>query len=96
MWYFDLSIQCQTPQKYLKFAKLLNDFYSNIWNFETYLSARLLKVHTANELLQCCHERDIEILKFRAKCPHLELIEKVWGELKVQLKRSYKEAQELL
>jgi len=54
------------------------------------------RVHTANDVLKYFHEREIEVLEFPPKSPDLNLIEGVWGELKAQLKRSYKDPQELL
>ena len=54
------------------------------------------RVHKANNVLKYFHERDIEILEFPPKSPDLNLIEGVWDELKAQLKRSYKDPQELL
>jgi len=54
------------------------------------------KVHKANDVRKYFHERDIGVLEIPPKSPNLNLMEGVWNELKAQLKRFYKDPQELL
>ncbi len=54
------------------------------------------KVHKTKAVLEYFASKDIQILEFPPKSPDLNLIEGVWSQLKFQLKRSYKNPEELV
>lgn len=49
------------------------------------------KVHKIKDVFKYFNDRDIQGLEFSPKSPDFNLIEGVWGELKSQFKRSYKD-----